>query len=77
MGGDGGVGEQQGSSPRRRGKPPHETRPLQPIGAHPRVGGENECVVGAGAGGGGSSPRRRGKLASNGVEGYADRLIPA
>ena len=45
--------------------------------AHPRAGGENGGVVEAGAGGGGSSPRGRGKPSRIPVMAVSCRLIPA
>ena len=46
-------------------------------GAHPRVGGENIASQRAHGRGSGSSPRGRGKLLEDFLEGLLERLIPA
>ena len=47
------------------------------LGAHPRVGGENQGPASGVDQESGSSPRRRGKLAWKTVTGTMSRLIPA
>ena len=51
----------EGLIPAHAGKTGHKTRPLQPIGAHPRSRGENSTAVSSAAVSRGSSPLTRGK----------------
>ena len=59
------------------GKTAYTRRPLQPIGAHPRVGGENSWIATNSPGSPGSSPRGRGKRHPQEAGQRLRGLIPA